>query len=170
MKKYFASFCAAALAVALFAGAAPQAAAGIVVVPHVGSIEAMYDAVGIPIWGYGTKGRAIYAYDPDGLPIYAFERVYSGCYVPTWDFLPGYHGPKWPRGIHRKGHKSFRPKPGPAPHPGANKPGPEPHPGAHKPGFAPHPGANKPGVAPHPGSNRPGAGGPGGGGKPGSRH
>ncbi len=145
MKNSFLKLCATAFFATLSAGMVGQAGAQVVVVPHVGSVQVMHDAAGIPIWGYGTRGRAIYAYSPEGLPVYAFERVYSGCYVPTWDFLPSYHGPRWPKGIHRQGHQNFRPRPGaPGPIPGGHKPGPDAHgPAAHKPGLG-SPGAHKP--------------------------
>ncbi len=109
MKSNILKFGAALSALFLLAGAAGQAEAQVVVnASVVVNTQGMYDAAGIPIWGYGTRGRAIYAYSPEGLPVYAFERVYSGCYVPDWGFHPRYHGPQWPRGIHKRG-KDYRP-------------------------------------------------------------
>ena len=97
-----------ALLPGLYAAAAAPAHAQVSVAVQVGPVQVRYDSLGIPIWGYGRNGRAIYAYDPAGLPIYAFDRVYSGCYVPDWTFQPCYHGPRWPHGIHMRPH-GFRP-------------------------------------------------------------
>ncbi len=162
MKSNILKFGAALSALFLLAGAAGQAEAQVVVnASVVVNTQGMYDAAGIPIWGYGTRGRAIYAYSPEGLPVYAFERVYSGCYVPDWGFHPRYHGPQWPRGIHRAGHHNFHPRPGVyGPH------GRLPQPGGHGggPGMSPSGGRpGGPGFGGGHGGGR-GAGGHGGGG------
>ncbi len=123
MKSKALKFGAVVVALSLFCGAVAQADTKVVVTANVVvNGNGMYDAAGIPIWGYGTRGRAIYAYSPEGLPVYAFERVYSGCYVPDWGFRPNYRGPQWPRGIHKKG-KDFRPE---RHRPKAHKPAPRP--------------------------------------------
>ncbi len=154
MKTRILSVCAAALMATLSVGMVGQAGAQVVVGPVVANVQIMHDAAGIPIWGYGTRGRAIYAYSPEGLPIYSFAKIYSGCFVPTWDFLDFYHGPKWPRGIHKKAHHKPYIKPG-KPAPGA--PG---HGAIHQPGkpAAGHGGNNQPGkpAAGHGGNNQPG--------------
>ncbi len=105
-----------ACALLLLAGTAAPAGADLVVVaPSPAAVgAALYDALGIPIWGYGPQGRAIYAYSPEGLPIYAYNRVCSGCYVPNWGFHPSYHGPRHPHGCHLRPH-GFRPGPPPPP-------------------------------------------------------
>ncbi len=132
MKRSFHKLSLSALLLALFAGAVPQAHADLVVIPPspaaVGA--ALYDALGIPIWGYGSRGRAIYAYDPAGLPIYSFNRVYSGCYVPNWGFHARYHGPRHPHGCHFRPH-GFRPAPpppAPSPRHRHKEPGPKARP------------------------------------------
>ncbi len=163
MKYSFIKLCTLVGMLALFAVAPQHAGAAVVVVPSSGPAQVLYDAAGIPIWGYGTRGRAIYAYSPEGLPVYAFERVYSGCYVPTWDFLPHYRGPRWVRGIHRACHPR-RPHPGPRPGAGSRPGGPG-HPGVGRPGRPGGPGMGRPGRPGGPG--RPGMGPGHGGGRPG---
>lgn len=125
VKNHILSYCAGSALFALMAFSASVAEAGIHIhgeirLPAGGRAPFLYDSAGFPIWGYAPCGRPIYAYSPGGVPIYAIRGIYRGCYVPTWNPRPHYHGPFWPAGICR-GHYAAPPRygmpcPPPRPH------------------------------------------------------
>ncbi len=160
MKNPIVNMSVAAFALSLFAGSVEKAEAQMFLPPSLATASVMYDPNGFPIWGITADGRFIYAYSPDGLPIYAIGGIFGGCYVPTWDPRAGYHGPRWPRGIHR-GHFPKAPR-----HVGPPPPGPRHgHPGM-GPGHGGRPGdlwgpgrpgrPGRPGMGPGHGGGRPG--------------
>lgn len=125
VKNHILSYCAGSTLFTLLAFSASMAEAGIHVhgkirLPAGGQATFLYDSAGFPIWGYAPCGRPVYAYSPGGAPIYAIRGIYQGCYVPTWNPRPHYHGPCWPAGICR-GHHAAHPRygmacPPPRPH------------------------------------------------------
>ncbi len=54
-------------------------------------LEANYDLVGFPIYGF-YYGKPIYGYNEYGSPIMNATKISSGCYVPSWEPQSGYKG------------------------------------------------------------------------------
>lgn len=124
VKNHILSYCAGSALFALLASSSVAEGGihlhGEICIPAGGQVTVLHDSAGFPIWGYSACGRPIYAYSPAGMPIYVIRGIYRGCYVPSWNPRPHYHGPFWPAGVCR-GRRAAHPRhkmpcPPPRPH------------------------------------------------------